>query len=69
VKSNVNTGNNQRKERPGERTNQAWKDQADGFYYVVVDALLKAGFTAEEIDKIGGGNFCRVFEKATSGDR
>lgn len=52
-------------DRIGERTNAAWKDQKDGFYYAVVDALLTAGFTEEEIGKIGGGNFCRVFDAAT----
>ncbi|MFT3822758.1 MAG: membrane dipeptidase [Chitinophagaceae bacterium] len=53
--------------RVGERTNEAWKDQKDGFYYVVVDALLKTGFNENEIAKIGGGNYCRVFDAATKG--
>jgi len=53
--------------RPGERTNYAWEGQKFGFYYTVVDAMLKTGFTADEIGKIGGGNFCRVFEAATAG--
>jgi microsomal dipeptidase-like Zn-dependent dipeptidase len=48
--------------RVGERTNQAWQDQTAGFYYVVVDAMLKTGFTPDEIGKIGGGNFLRVFD-------
>jgi membrane dipeptidase len=34
---------------------------------MVVDALLRTGFNAEEIAKIGGGNFCRVFDAATAG--
>jgi len=46
-------------------SNQIWKDQKSGFYYTVVDALLKTGFSADEIGKIGGGNFCRVFDMAT----
>jgi len=50
----------------GERTNQAWQDETVGFYYVVVDAMLKTGFTPDEIGKIGGGNFLRVFDKVTS---
>ena len=50
--------------RVGERTNQAWPDETAGFYYVVVDAMLKAGFTPEDIGKIGGGNFLRVFGQA-----
>jgi hypothetical protein len=45
----------------GERTSLAWADQAAGFYYVVVDAISKNGFTSEEIEKVGGGNFLRVF--------
>ena len=53
--------------RPGERTNLAWQDQKEGFYYAVVDAMLKTGFTADEIGKVGGGNFCRVFDAATAG--
>ncbi len=48
--------------RAGERTNRAWQDQTAGFYYVVVDAMLKTGFTPDEIGKIGGGNFLRVFD-------
>ncbi|WPU97798.1 membrane dipeptidase [Mucilaginibacter sp. cycad4] len=55
--------------RVGERTNEAWPDLKAGFYYAVVDAMLKTGFTAEEIGKIGGGNFCRVFDAATSARR
>lgn len=53
--------------RVGERTNEAWADQKVGFYYAVVDAMLKTGFTADEIGKFGGGNFCRVFDAATAG--
>lgn len=52
--------------RVGERTNEAWRDQKVGFYYAVVDAMLKTGFTEEEIGKIGGGNFCRVFDASTA---
>ena len=52
--------------RVGERTNQAWQDQTVGFYYVVVDAMLKTGFTPDEIGKIGGRNFLRVFDRVTS---
>ncbi len=52
--------------RVGERTNLAWQDQTAGFYYVVVDAMLKTGFTPDEIGKIGGGNFLRVFGMATT---
>jgi membrane dipeptidase len=50
--------------RVGERTNQAWQDETAGFYYVVVDAMLKMGFTPDEIAKVGGENFLRVFVEA-----
>ncbi len=60
-------GASQNQRRFGERTNEAWADQKAGFYYTVVDAMLKLGFTADEIGKIGGGNFCRVFDAATAG--
>jgi membrane dipeptidase len=50
--------------RPGERTNLAWADQTDGFYYVIVDAMLKTGFTPDEIAKIGGENYLRIFREA-----
>ncbi len=53
-----------RDRRVGERTNQAWRDQTAGFYYVVANAMLKAGFTPDEIGRIGGGNFLRVFGEA-----
>lgn len=52
--------------RVGERTNQAWQRQTAGFYYVVVDAMLKTGFTPSEIGKIGGNNSLRVFGEATA---
>jgi membrane dipeptidase len=29
--------------------------------------MLRQGFTPEEIGKIGGGNFCQVFDKVTTG--
>ena len=53
--------------RVGERTNEAWAGQQTGFYYAVADALLKTGFTETDIAKIGGSNYCRVFEESTSG--
>ena len=48
----------------GERTNEAWAGETQGFYYVVVDAMLKVGFSADEIGKIGGGNYLRIFAEA-----
>lgn len=51
----------------GERTSLVWQGQMDGFCYAVVNAMLEAGFTSDEIGKVGGGNVLRVFDAATSG--
>jgi membrane dipeptidase len=56
----------QKREQVGERTNLAWEHQSAGFYYVVVDAMLKTGFTSEEIGKIGGVNYLRIFAAAVN---
>lgn len=64
-KEKKDAGVEKKQERVGERTNFSWKDQKEGFYYAVVGALLKTGFTEDEIGKIGGGNFCRIFDEAT----
>ncbi len=50
----------------GERTNQVWEDQKLGFYFVVVSEMVKRGFTDEQIGKVGGGNFCRLFDQVTA---
>lgn len=51
----------QRHPQVGERTNMAWEGETAGFYYTVADAMLKTGFTVNEIAKIGGGNYLRIF--------
>ena len=56
----------QQKPHLGERTNETWEGQNTGFYYVVVDAMLKTGFTPVEIAKIGGENFLRIFGQVTA---
>jgi membrane dipeptidase len=60
----VGPGQGQQRPRAGERTNEAWAAETTGFYFVVVDAMLRTGFTPDEIGKIGGGNFLRVFDAA-----
>ena len=50
--------------RAGQSTNAAW---SGGFFKAAVAEMLRQGFTPGEIGKIGGGNFCRVFDKATTG--
>jgi membrane dipeptidase len=59
-------GNRPGRGRMGERTNQVWEDQKLGFYFVVVSEMVKLGFTDEQIGKVGGGNFCRLFGKVTA---
>lgn len=55
------------KKQGSDRTNLAWGESKAGFYYTVVEALLNAGYKEEEIAKIGGGNYCRIFDVATKG--
>lgn len=55
------------KKQGSDRTNLAWGESKAGFYYTVVEALLNAGYKEEEIAKIGGGNYCRIFDAATKG--
>jgi membrane dipeptidase len=55
------------KERIGELTNSAWQNQKEGFYFTVFGEMLKAGFSEADIIKVGGANFCRVFDAATVG--
>lgn len=44
--------------RFGERTNQAWQDETAGFYYVVVDAMLKTGSRRMKSQRLAAGTFC-----------
>ena len=53
--------------RPGQSTNVAWPGLTGGFFKAAVAEMLRQGFTPAEIGKIGGGNFCRVFDKVTTG--
>jgi membrane dipeptidase len=53
--------------RAGQGTNKAWPGLAGGFFYAVAGEMLLLGFTPDDIGKIGGGNFCRVFGKVTAG--
>lgn len=49
----------------GKKTNQYWENTTGGFFTTVAKALLDAGFSVTEIDKIAGANYCRVFDLAT----
>ncbi len=53
--------------RPGQSTNTPWPGTTGGFFKAAVAEMLRQGFTPAEIAKIGGGNFCRVFDKVTTG--
>jgi microsomal dipeptidase-like Zn-dependent dipeptidase len=48
-------------------TNIAWAGLTGGFFHAVVGEMLRQGFTTDEIAKVGGGNYCRVFGKVTAG--
>ncbi len=53
--------------RVGQGTNKAWPGLTGGFFPTVVGEMLHQGFTPDDIGKVGGGNFCRVFGKVTAG--
>jgi membrane dipeptidase len=53
--------------RVGSGTNRVWQGLTAGFFPAVVGEMLKQGFTPGDIAKVGGGNYCRVFGKVTSG--
>lgn len=48
----------------GQGTNKAWEGLTGGFFNAVVGEMLRQGFSEEEIEKVGGGNYCRVFGRA-----
>jgi membrane dipeptidase len=51
----------------GQGTNNVWPGLTGGFFPAVVSEMLLQGFAPDEISKIGGENYCRVFGKATTG--
>jgi membrane dipeptidase len=53
--------------RVGSGTNRAWPGLKGGFFNAVVAEMLRQGFTPDEIAKVGGGNYYRVFDKVTEG--
>jgi membrane dipeptidase len=52
--------------RVGQGTNRAWPGLTGGFFHAVVGEMLVKGFMPDDIGKVGGGNFCRVFGKVTA---
>ena len=53
--------------RVGQGTNKAYPGRTGGFFPAVVGEMLSQGFAPDDIRKIGGGNYCRVFGKVTAG--
>ena len=49
----------------GKGTNRAYADMTGGFFNAVVREMTRQGFSFEEISKIGGGNYRRVFGAVT----
>jgi len=53
--------------RVGHGTNEAWPELAGGFFQAVVGEMQRQGFALEDIAKVGGENYCRVFGAVTAG--
>ena len=53
--------------RVGQGTNVAWPSLTGGFFPAVVGEMLAQGFTPDDIVKVGGGNYCRIFGEVTAG--
>jgi membrane dipeptidase len=53
--------------RMGAGTNRAFPNLVGGFFPAVVGEMLHQGFTPDDIAKVGGGNYCRVFSQVTQG--
>jgi membrane dipeptidase len=53
--------------RIGQGTNKAWPGLTGGFFHAVVGEMLRQGFSSDDIGKVGGGNYCRVFGRVTAG--
>lgn len=51
----------------GQGTNNAFPGSNVEFFRPIVAEMLFRGFTPEDIGKVGGANFCRVFGKVTAG--
>lgn len=47
-------------------TNRAYAGLSGGFFNAAKAEMQRQGFTADDTAKIGGGNYCRVFGKATA---
>jgi membrane dipeptidase len=61
----IGTDDDMLSSRTGTGLNRAWQGMTGGFFPTVVEEFLQQGFTEEDIAKISGGNFGRVFRAAT----
>jgi membrane dipeptidase len=52
--------------RASQSTNSAWPGLSRGCFKAAVAEMPRKGFTPGEIAKIGGGNYCRVFDQLTT---
>ena len=48
----------------GKKTNDTWVSGKKGFLYAVIESMLEQGFSDDEITKICGANYVRVFKQA-----
>jgi membrane dipeptidase len=63
----IGTDTNLLSSRVGQGTNKVYPNLTGGFFSAVVGEMLRQGFTPDDIGKVGGGNYCRVFDKVTAG--
>jgi len=63
----IGSDNDLLSQRVGAGSNRAWSGLTTGFLYATVGEMRRQGFTAAEIRKVGGGNYCRIFGKVTAG--
>ena len=51
----------------GQGTNKANAGLTGGFFHGAAGEMPLQGFTPDDIGKVGGGDFCRVFGRVTAG--
>ena len=63
----IGTDTNLLSSRVGQGTNKVYPTLTGGLFGAVVGEMLLQGFTSDDIGKVGGGNYSRVFDKVTAG--
>lgn len=51
----------------GQGTNKVYPNLTGGFFSATIGEMLRQGFTSDDIGKVCGGNYCRVFDMVTAG--